>query len=376
MSTKKRRTMRGGAIAVTVTAAMVLVGCEGAPSTPVSSAAAGGEPAAVGTVAPNSLKGTTLTFVSYGGIYQDGQMKAGVTPFGAESGAKILQDGPTDNAKLKAQVMSGNVSWDVFDTTNVFTAQQCEKLFLPLDKSIVDTSKIPKGAITDKCSVPAMGYGLILVYNTKKYGANPPTGWADFYDTAKFPGKRAIEGSGDVTAGTLETALLADGVSADHMYPLDIKRALKKMSTIRDDTVFWTTGAQAQQFIESGQVDMALMWNGRAYSGVKNGAPFAPVWNQWMPEADTIAVPKGVKDPAASFALINYYLGAQQQAKLTELTSYSPVNVDSKPKMDDLLKSFLTSAPERSADVFKLDISWWAQHRDDIVSAYTSWLAG
>lgn len=333
----------------------------------------GSGPPQAGTVKADALKGVTLTFVSYGGIYQEGQTKAAVDPFATESGARILQDGPTDNAKIKAQVDSGNVTWDVIDSTNVFTAQHCGELFMPIDTSIVDVSKIPPSAKTDECSVPAMQYGLIVVYNTEKFGANPPKSWADFYDSARFPGKRAIR---ELDPGVLEGALLADGVAPDKMYPIDVDRALRKISSIRGDIVFWTTGANAQQLIESGQVDMALVWSGRAYSAVKNGAPFAPMWNQWMPEADTITVPKGAKNPKASMALINYYLGAQQQAKLTELTSYSPINIDSKPQLDDLAKSFLTTSPERAKDRFPLDIAWWSENNDAMIGAYTNWLAG
>ena len=184
----------------------------------------GSGPPQAGTVKADALKGMTLTFVSYGGIYQDGQMKAAVDPFAKESGARILQDGPTDNAKIKAQVDSGNVTWDVIDSTNVFTSQHCGELFMPIDTSIVDISKIPPGAKTDDCSVPAMSYGLIVVYNTEKYGANPPKTWADFYDTAKFPGKRAIQGKpGELDPGVLEGALLADGVAPDKVYPIDVE---------------------------------------------------------------------------------------------------------------------------------------------------------
>lgn len=336
----------------------------------------GSGPPVAGKVKADALKGITMTFVSYGGIFQDGQTAAAVDPFAKESGARILQDGPTDNAKIKAQVDSGNVTWDVIDSTNVFTAQHCGDLFIPIDTSIVDISKIPPGAKTDDCSVPAMGYGLIVVYNTKKFGANPPKSWADFFDTKKFPGKRAVEGTaGQIDPGVLEGALLADGVAPEQMYPIDVDRALRKFSSIRGDIAFWDTGAQSQQLIEAGQVDMALVWSGRAYSAVKNGAPFAPMWNQWMPEADTITVAKGAKNPKASMALINYYLGAQQQAKLTELTSYSPINVDSQPKLDDLARSYLTTTPERVKDRFPIDLAWWAKNNDAMVEAYTKWLS-
>lgn len=374
-SPRTRRVPVALAAAAAITA--LTAACSSSGPAPAADLDLGSGPPQAGTVKAGALDGVTLTFVSYGGIFQEGQTKAALEPFAQESGATILQDGPTENSKIKAQVDSGAVTWDVVDTTNVFSAKNCGELFLPIDTSIVDTSKIPEGAQTDECSVPAMGYGLIVVYNTEKYGANPPKTWADFYDTAKFPGKRGMQGiSGELDPGVFEGALLADGVAADAVYPIDAERALNKMSSIRDDFVFWTTGAQAQQLIEAGQVDMALVWSGRAYSAVKNGAPFAPMWDQWMPEADTIAVPKGAKNPKASMALINYYLGAEQQAKLTELTSYSPINVDAKPELDELAQSYLTTSPERLADRFPIDLPWWSENQDAMITAYTDWLAG
>ncbi|WP_405719914.1 hypothetical protein OG607_06475 [Streptomyces sp. NBC_01537] len=61
------------------------------------------------------------------------------------------------------------------DTDSIWAQAQCGKLLMPLNYSIIDTSKIPSG-LTSKCAVPAMQYGFVLVYNKKKYGSNPPTG--------------------------------------------------------------------------------------------------------------------------------------------------------------------------------------------------------
>ena len=41
---------------------------------------------------------------------------AAVDPFAKASGARVLQDGPTETAKIKTQVESGNVTWDVIDS--------------------------------------------------------------------------------------------------------------------------------------------------------------------------------------------------------------------------------------------------------------------
>ncbi|WP_371666173.1 MULTISPECIES: ABC transporter substrate-binding protein [unclassified Streptomyces] len=332
-------------------------------------------PAAAGTVKKGALDGVTLTFASYGGIYQDGQETAAVKPFATESGAKMLSDGPTDYTKLKAQVDSGNVTWDVVDTDAIWAERQCGKLLMPLDTSIVDTSKLPKDMV-GKCSVPAMTYGMVLMYDTSKFGANPPKDWADFFDTAKFPGKRAIPGvASDAAPGPLEAALIADGVAPDKLFPLDVDRGLKKLTDVRSSLVFWDTGARSQQLLESGEVSMAMVWTGRAYSAVKNGAKFAPQWNQFMPVSDSLAVPKNARNPKASMALINYYLGAGQQARLTELTSYSPINSEAEPKIDAAASAYLTSTPERQAKALKLDNAWWAQNQEQIIQKWSDWLA-
>ncbi|GAA5176523.1 extracellular solute-binding protein [Pseudonocardia eucalypti] len=337
----------------------------------------GAGPPVAGTVKTGALRDYILTFVSYGGLFQEGQEKAAVEPFAAESGAEMLGDGPTDQAKLQAQVRWDNVSWDIVDTDGVFAAANCGTLFQPLDPAIVDTSKIPEDLRINACSIPAMSYGYVLAYNTRKYGANPPTGWRDFFDTARFPGKRSIVGTpGDAAPGPMEAALIADGVAPDALYPLDMDRALRKMSTIRGDTVFWTTGAQAQQLLESGEVDMSMIWSGRAYGAVRNGAPYAVQWNQFFPVFDAVSVPKNARSPKASMAFINYYLGARQQARLTELTSYSPIHVDAAPRLDPLAASFLTTTPEKKRLAVRIDLGWWAANLDTAIKRYNDWLSG
>lgn len=362
--------------AVTAALALTATACGTGSTSGSSTVDLGSGPAKVGTVKKDALKGAQMSFVSYGGVYQDGQKAAAVDGFAKQSGASVVQDGPTDYAKIKAQVDSGNVTWDVVDTDSIWAQAQCGKLLMPLDYSIIDKSKIPSG-LASKCAVPAMQYGFVLVYNKKKYGSNPPTGWKDFYDTKKFPGKRSLYGNpGDAMVGAYESALLADGVAADKLYPLDTARAEKKLDSVRKDLVFWKTGAESQQQVESGEVDMAMMWSGRAYAAIKDGASYAAQWNQYFPLMDTLVVPKGTKNPKAAMAMINYYLGAAQQAKLTELTSYSPVNTDAKPTLDALGRQFLTTSPAISAKGIKTDDAWWSANQASLIEKWSAWLSG
>lgn len=58
--------------------------------------------------------GGQVTFTSYGGSYQKAQEKAWIKPFmKANPDIEVIQDSPTDYAKLEAMMRSGNVTWDL-----------------------------------------------------------------------------------------------------------------------------------------------------------------------------------------------------------------------------------------------------------------------
>ena len=327
-----------------------------------------------GEVKEGSLKGKTLTFVSFGGIYQDGQVAA-LKDFVDKSGVTLLNDGPTEIAKLQAQVESGNVTWDVVDTADLPPYVYCGKLFQKLDFNKLDASNIPEGQVGE-CSVPAMNYGVVLMYNKEKYGDNPPQSWADFFDIEKFPGVRGIDGSGDPTGGLLEQAFKAAGGDPKAMTAADIDKALDKIRALGPDTIYWKTGAESQQLAESGEVDMLMMWTGRAMTAVKNGANYAPAWQDWLVVMDQMTIPVGVKDTDAAYALLNAYLGKQSQEVLTEKTSYTPIHNQAQPKVEESVAAFLTNTPERQKQGYQQNIKFWVDNFKTAGEKWASLMAG
>ncbi len=365
--------VRRGVAGVLLAAAMVAAGCGGDEGGGEQESAAQsqqqpGKPADIASL----LKGKTLTFVSFGGAYQEAQDKAMLQTAEEKYGVTFKQDGPTDYAKIKTQVASQQVSWDVVDTDPFFAMQQCNKLVEPIDTNIVDTSKMPKELVSE-CAVPSMTYSYVLAYNKDKY-PTPPQGWKDFFDTQKFPGKRALWNYSQ--GGGYEAALLADGVPADQLYPIDYDRAFKKLDTIKDDLVFWESGAQSQQMAESGEVDMMLIWSGRLFAATENGSKFEPQWNENMAVYDVFMVPKGVKDKDASMAFIAHATSAEAQARLTENIPYAPIHADAKPEVSGKLQSYLPTQPEIREKSVLVDQQWGADNYDQATQRWTAWQAG
>lgn len=357
------------AAAVGLAAASLLAACTRADEAPTQTFDLG-TPVA-GEVPEGVFAGTTLTFAGSGGIFQDGQTEAAWTPFAEQTGATFLQDA-FDPGKLKAMVDSNTTTWDIVNATQFDTARFCGTLYEKLDYSKIDISNVPEGTITDECMVPQILYGLVVVYNTDAFGDNPPTTAADFFDTTKFPGKRTVSASPYVDPQMLEFAMVADGKDTANITTADIGPAMEKYRGLGDNVITWTSGSQAQQQLESGEAVMGLVWSGRGYGAAAAGAKVKPMWSEWMVMVDSSAIPKGSKNLEAAHSAINYYGGAEQQAKMTELTSYGPVNVNAKPDLSGELGNWMTT--DHLDTGHYPNVKFWVDNYSDLESAWSTWV--
>ena len=302
------------------------------PVTSASPAAsAGGASAGAADIctAPPKHDGTTLTFASFGGVYQEAQREGWLKPYTALTGVQFEESEESSNATIKAQVESSNVSWDVVDVGNDFGLDGNADLLEPLDYTLIKQDEILPGFATTY-RVGDITYGVVLAYNTDKTAGKVPEGWADFFDTTKFPGKRGLWKYS--TGGVLEFALMADGVKPADLYTpkLDVDRAIKKLETIKDDIVWWDSGAQSQELIGSGEVAMSMIWNGRGYSAKHtDNKPVEMQWNQQILTADYFVVPKGTPNKQVAMEFIAWATCANNNAAVSNKIPYGPTNKNS-----------------------------------------------
>jgi putative spermidine/putrescine transport system substrate-binding protein len=311
-----------------------------------------------------------MVFSSWGGTTQDAQKAAWASPFTEKTGITVVQDGPTDYGKLKAMVEAGEVTWDVVDVEGDYAAQagktgQLEKL----DFSVIDKSKLDPRFVTDY-SVGSFYYSFVIGCNVDAVKACPKT-WADLFDMAKFPGKRTFYKWS--APGVIEAALLADGVPADKLYPLDLERAFKKLDTIKSDIIWWSGGAQSQQLLASAEAPFGSVWNGRMTALAATGIKVETSWEQNITAADALVVPKGSPNVEAAMKFIALATSAEPQAALAKATGYAPINLDSAKLMDP--ETAKTLPDQQTASQVNADMSYWADNRDAIGEKWYAWQA-
>ena len=158
----------------------------GSSASAAPAASPAGSAAADICTAPPKHDGTTLTFASFGGVYQEAQREGWLKPYTALTGVQFNESEESSNATIKAQVESGNVEWDVVDVGNDFGLDGNADLLEPLDYTLIKQDEILDGFATTY-RVGDMTYGVALAYNTEKTAGKVPEGWADFFDTTKSP---------------------------------------------------------------------------------------------------------------------------------------------------------------------------------------------
>ena len=351
-------------------------------------------------LAAGSAQAVDLTIVSWGGAYTASQQKAYHDPYmAANPDINIIND---DNAaeglaKVRAQVESNNVTWDIVDMVAADAITACDEgLIMEIDP---DTwlAPAPDGTAASEdffagtlspggtnCFIPQIVYSTTFGYRTDAFEGDQPSTIADVFDLEKYPGKRSLERR---PINNLEWALLADGVAPADVYGMlstseGVARALAKLDTIKDQVVWWTKGAQPPQLLADGEVVMASAYNGRLFSAIaEKNQPIAMLWDRQVFDLDGWVVPVGVKDLDAVKAYLFYATDTQRLADQAKFISYGPARYSSAPLVGnhaDLgidMKPHMPTDPNNAATIFDFDYVWWADHRAELDEVFNTWLA-
>ena len=246
-----------------------------------------------------------------------------------------------------------------------------DKLFEPIDRTIVDTSRI------DPKFVHEFGIGCIvwsynLGYSTKAYPkpASAPQSWADLFDLKKFPGKRALGDNVVSHAGGRPAGRWRDPGQA---LPAGRRPGAEQARHHQGANHLLGTNSQSQQLFVDGEVTLGLILNGRAYDASKKGAPIAISWDQSIQSVDYLVVPRGSRNREAAMGLINTMGEAGNQAKLANLIAYSPTNPAAFKAIDPAIEPWLSTAPTNASKGFVIDAAYWRDHQKPLLERWAAW---
>ncbi len=351
-----------------------------------------------------------VTVVSWGGAYTESQKLGYGDPTAAKLGIPVNWVDYTGGlSEIKAQKEAGAITWDIMDVYAKDTIIGCDEgIFHEFDFD-KDFMPAPDGtpasqdfftSMPSKCAVGNILYSWNFAYNDEKIGDKKPKTIKDFFNTKKFPGKRAIYKG---AMSNLEIALVADGVKASgsqaggdllyrKMEGAGIDRALAKIKKLCTDPnggcVFWNAGAQPPELLANGEVVMATGWNGRFFNAQMEGTPLVQVWDAQILDYEYFALVKDGPNYASGDALkvLAEMTSTEGLAGSAKYIAYAPWRKSSiaimeagEPWFKDGKTNMVPHMPTAPANLkshILMNPDYWADNQDEINEKWEAMKAG
>jgi putative spermidine/putrescine transport system substrate-binding protein len=360
------------------------------PAAPASPAAPQEPVAAAPPPAPLDPKDVTLRIATWGGAYGESQDRAYFKPFTTRLGYQVEQvtfDGSYDALKEDA----GSPEWSLVDLDGETVNRACaDQLLEPLDASLLEAA--PNGAspaddflpgAIQPCGIASVAWAAVIVFDEGL--KRKPEAMADFFDLRKVPGKRLLPKQ---PRYTMEFALMADGVAPQDVYatlatPEGQDRAFAKLSTIKDEIVWWEKPSEVFGRIAKKEASMGLGFNGRAFMAMVGARqPIGVLWDNQIYAYDYWAIPRGAPHVEAAKQFIRFATAPGPLADQTRWMPYGPARksavqlVGKHAELDLDMKPHLPTYEPNLKTALTFDGSWWTANEAALISRFEDWLEG
>jgi putative spermidine/putrescine transport system substrate-binding protein len=312
----------------------------------------------------------SITVTSWGGDYHKKVQDIFATPFTKETGINVTLVDNGDMAKVKAQVLSNSVQWDVVDAPAAFaTSGSKEKLWEPLDAKLVQTPGLVQKGAADY--MPMYLYSGGILWNPKKFpDGKHPVDFAGFFDVNKFPGRRCMR---NLAPETLEAALIADGVSPKDLYPLDVDRAFKVLDRLKPHVTRWAASTPEQAAsVAQNEADFSYSYYNRVQALQTGGASLDFSLAQTCNSLDFFAIPKGSKNKEAAMQFIAFCLREDRQVAWAKAGFYMPNVVSAVDAVKAGGGKFLPDLNNGKNVV--INAQWWGDNYTAVQKRYAEWM--
>lgn len=318
-----------------------------------------------------------LTVVNFGGEGGSAQKKAFFGAYERASGHTITAvEYNGEQTRIQEMVHTGQVTWDVVEVEGPDLHRGCAAgLFERLNWAQLGNQSdfIPEAV--HPCGMGSFVWATVLAYDSDRL-KTAPQGWADFWDVAKFPGKRGLRKGARYN---LEFALMADGVPVGDVYtllqtPEGIQRAFKKLSELKPHIHWWEAGALPVQLLLNGEVVMSSAFNGRIDAAQRSGQHLNIGWSGSIYDLDFWVMPKGGTQPAAALQFLAVAGSPAAQAALARTIAYGPTNTKALSQLDPQVLEQLPTSPANSKNALRFDAAFWANHGAALEQRFHTWL--
>lgn len=323
---------------------------------------------------PNGQVASGTVYWNYaGGIVQEIQEKIWIKPYKELCGVDIVSVSPTNFGKIKEMVQAGQVEWDMYRVNSPAEYYQGVEngMWKELTPGLFNGYNMAEGSVL-KYGYWDASYNTAIVFSKDAFpdGSPQPLTPQDFFDVEKFPGPRCLS---KYPMDNLELAHIADGNTG---YPIDVEAALKKLATIKDHVpIWWETGNQPLDGLETGECVIADAWHGRAYHYIKQGSNFGISYaGTFLRPSCCNTIIKDSPNWVAAETFIRWMHQPEVYVPFIEEFVYAGPNLDAVKLIPEETAKNLNISPQNYEVMAGVtDELWWADNNDEIQRRFDEW---
>jgi spermidine/putrescine-binding protein len=322
---------------------------------------------------PKPFDGQEVVLYTFGGTQLETTKELVIEPFEKETGAKVIID-DTCCQRLQAAMEGGQFIGDlVIGLDRGGLMSRDSRGWLVHDDRLAKIAK-DHGA-PDPSSAMLILHNYSYVIAAKDASVPLPKSWAEFFDVAKFPGTRGLNRISPTVQ--LEAALLADGVPADKLYPLDTARALKKLTDLKSATRILVNASGADQInnLGTGETTYQVAYSNRVLLAKKDGININFTYDDGFLIGNGGAILKGAKNVDAAVALLEYHYRPDVLARFAERTGMAPAYASAADQVSPEFRPMMPTSPENLKKQHILNDAYWQQNLAEINTQWVNWLA-
>lgn len=317
-----------------------------------------------------------LTVVARAGPFQEPLEQVFVTPYSQATGSHVDQQSWTGGLSQVEERAGWGTPWDVVQVSGEELLPGCEQgLFEKLDWNAIGGRDHYLGQGVSDCGVGAFIRSTVLTWDHDKFSGTPS--WGDFWDVAKYPGKRGLKR--DVKTN-LEIALMADGVAPADVYNTlrsaeGVDRAFRKLDQLKPYLVFWQSDTDSTKIVGSAAVLMSSAPNDRVTAANRaEQRHLGTQWNGSLYSVDSWAIVAGSANYDEADRFLAFYGTPALQTKLLSLIAYGPIAKGANDKLPPELQAVSPSAPANLANALQIDEGFWRDNYPKLSQRFEDWL--
>ncbi len=291
----------------------------------------------------------------------------------AEASQTLLADPPWDGESLDA-LKAAPPDLALVDGAQLVTGCRTGD-FRKLDWGRLNRDRYFPQAVSD-CGAGAYLSATALAWDHDKFTA-PPL-WSDFWDVARHPGRRGLQRT---ARGTLEIALLADGVSPGDVYktlrtPDGLDRAFRKLDQLKPYIQWWDQPSQPGQWLATGKV---LLTSAPASTVPSAGAAahkrLAVQWLGSLTAAESFVVPQNAPHPSVATIALALAADPARQALFGAATGLGPAIREGVDLLPAEARAENVALADNLAGALTMDEGFWVDNRGKLEPRFAAWLS-